>query len=95
MIPDSIKYIGDKAFSHCEKLKELKLPGTLETIGKEAFPACRKIKAFDLPDSVKEIDAYLEDRLRVFIYYSDLISSFNCNAINENAMELLNALKKA
>ena len=32
--------------------------------------------------------AYLEDRLRAFIYYSDLISSFNCNAINENAVEL-------
>ena len=29
--------------------------------------------------------AFLEDRLRSFIYYSDLIDSFNSNKINENA----------
>ena len=29
--------------------------------------------------------AFLEDRLRSFIYYSDLIDSFNSNRINENA----------
>lgn len=33
--------------------------------------------------------AFLEDRLRSFIYYSDLLDSFNSNKINENA-EIIN-----
>ena len=32
--------------------------------------------------------AFLEDRLRAFIYYSNLINSFNSNSINENAEAL-------
>lgn len=32
--------------------------------------------------------AFLEDRLRSFIYYSDRIDNFNSNKINENAEEI-------
>ena len=36
--------------------------------------------------------AFIEDRLRSFIYYSDLIDSINSNKVNENAEQLMGAV---
>ena len=37
VIPDSVEYIGEKAFGHCLKMKYVVVPDSVEYIGENAF----------------------------------------------------------
>ncbi len=50
-IPDSVMNIGYRAFSHCEKLKEVSLGNNLKYIEMEAFSECRSLTSITIPDS--------------------------------------------
>lgn len=59
-IPESIAElpvteIGDFAFSFCDTLTSVKLPGTITTIGEGAFLYCTELTSFTIPDSVTVI----------------------------------------
>ena len=56
-IPETVKYIGEKAFFDCE-LTELVLPSGLETIGKDAFGLNYSLKELTIGPSIKEIGDY-------------------------------------
>ncbi|ELP86676.1 hypothetical protein EIN_289480 [Entamoeba invadens IP1] len=51
-LPDTIRYIGNNAFSSCGNLKEMVLPETLKVIPNECFYFC-KLTKIDLPKSLQ------------------------------------------
>ncbi|MFP4698375.1 MAG: leucine-rich repeat domain-containing protein [Eubacteriales bacterium] len=55
VLPESIKSIGNYAFTECEGLKKINLPKNLNKIGEHAFEECVKLKEIDLPKELKEI----------------------------------------
>ena len=67
-IPDSIREIGDYAFSSCKGLTSVTLPNELKEIGEGAFSFCRKIKSINLPNTINRI------RRSTFEYCSSLTS---------------------
>ena len=55
VIPESVTYIGVRAFSGCSLLENIELPSGLKTIGDAAFNRCSSLVSIDIPDSVKTI----------------------------------------
>jgi len=55
VVPDSVLYICDFAFSGCKKLKSVTLGKSLIKIGNAVFSDCRSLTGIVLPDSVTEI----------------------------------------
>ncbi len=54
-IKKGTKTIADYAFSYCEDLKSIKIPGSVISIGRYAFNHCTDIKSVKIPDGVKSI----------------------------------------
>jgi len=54
-LPDTVTFIGDRAFSRCTNLATLKLGNGLTTIGENAFYYCGSITNLTIPDSVTSI----------------------------------------
>ena len=57
-LPESLKEIGDSAFSNCTGLEEICLPEGLEKICNHAFSGCTNLKWLDIPNSVTDIESY-------------------------------------
>ncbi|MBO4867304.1 MAG: leucine-rich repeat domain-containing protein [Ruminococcus sp.] len=53
--PQSLKKIGDSAFSDCTALKSIIIPNSVEEIETCAFMKCTYLKKVTLPDSIEEI----------------------------------------
>ena len=49
IIPESVKCIGEGAFSGCANIKELSVPNSIEYIGYGAFAGCTNIEKISLP----------------------------------------------
>ncbi len=54
-LPDTVKSIGECAFSGCWNLCEVNIPDGVVEIGRLAFGGCRKVTELKLPDSVRKI----------------------------------------
>lgn len=67
-LPETIKVIGENAFSHCLSLREINIPEGTETIGERAFTFCTRLEEIVLPDSVKSIGG------SAFSYCKSLVS---------------------
>ncbi|MCZ2781740.1 leucine-rich repeat domain-containing protein, partial [Metamycoplasma hominis] len=74
-IPDSVKEIGEGAFSGCRNLKEVILNEGLEKIRAGAF-LNTKIESITIPDSVKEIGS--------LAFNFSKISHISINSNNKN-----------
>ena len=48
-LPDTLKYIGEEAFSACTKLTELTISSNVVEIGRLAFFMCTKLEKVDIP----------------------------------------------
>ena len=57
-MPNSVKSIGESAFSNCERLTTVNLSNCLESIGLSAFYWCGKLKNIVLPESFSKFDTY-------------------------------------
>ena len=55
VIPDTVTYIGDNAFSNCSSLIGIKISDSVTSIGESAFSNCSSLKEVIIPDSVKSI----------------------------------------
>jgi len=55
IIPDSVRVIGDFAFSGCTRLKVVTLP-RVERVGEEAFALCIELEEVYLPDTLTFVD---------------------------------------
>ena len=54
-LPDSLREIGDSAFSYCKSLTSVSLPAGVESIGMSAFSGCEQLTALTLGDSLQRI----------------------------------------
>ena len=54
-IPDSVKEIGECAFSKCDSLESVIIPVGITMIRRETFRHCSSLTSVSIPDSVKEI----------------------------------------
>lgn len=54
-IPDSVKYIGDYAFSGCGALKRIALPAELKEIRENTFRWCKELEQIVFPRSLEMI----------------------------------------
>lgn len=59
VIPDSIKRIGNSAFSGCNSLTSVSIPNSVLAIDNYAFFGCTSLVAITLPDSVRSLGAYV------------------------------------
>ena len=61
-IPDSVKSIGNFAFSNCPLLESIEIPRSVEDIGYDAFVACDGLEKIVFKDKtikeVKQMDNY-------------------------------------
>ena len=59
-IPDSIKTIGERAFSECSNIKKIEISSNsnLETIGIAAFYKCKNLESIVIPPKVTTINNY-------------------------------------
>ncbi len=53
IIPDSVKEIGDYAFTDCDSIKTLVMHDNIISIGEDAFSSCDNIRSVELPKSLK------------------------------------------
>ena len=56
VIPESVKAIGDEAFSECETLTSLILPEGVSSIGHSAFFYCYNLASINLPQGITSIE---------------------------------------
>ena len=55
VIPSSVTWIGDWAFSGCDSLSEIVIPSSVTSIGHHAFYGCHSLSAIVIPSSVTSI----------------------------------------
>ena len=57
-IPNTVKVIGEYAFSDCDGLTGLRIPSSVKVIHRMAFRDCDGLTSLEIPSSVKLIDEY-------------------------------------
>ena len=58
VIPNTITYIGEFVFSHCDNLMSVTIPSSVTAIGEYAFYDCSKLTSVTIADNVKTIGAW-------------------------------------
>ena len=58
-LPDTVKTIGQSAFSGCSALAALEIPDSVESIGQSAFFGCSSLAEFDYPMNWKTAGMYI------------------------------------
>ena len=58
-MPDSLKYIGDRAFRGNTSLEEMNISDSVKYIGEETFSYCSSLTNVTLPDSIDAIGDYM------------------------------------
>jgi hypothetical protein len=66
MIPDSVVFIGDRAFASCWGLMSIEIPASVVSIGEEAFHSCWILTNITIADSVVSIG---KDAFYNTVYY--------------------------
>ena len=56
-LPGTLKYIDDKAFYRCLRLRDVDFPEGLEGIGVGAFEDCYSLRRVSIPGSVKTVES--------------------------------------
>lgn len=56
VVPDGVKTIADKAFSHCKRLQSIVVSEGVRAFKAFAFQLCESLKTIDVPESVTTIE---------------------------------------
>ena len=67
IIPNSVRRIGNSAFSRCSSLSSVVIPDSVTSIGSFAFTGCSSLTSVTIPNSVTSIGEYA---FRGYNYYS-------------------------
>lgn len=54
-LPDTLKFIGEDAFSSCSALTELTIPGTVKTLDNGSFDGCTRLEKVVLEDGIERL----------------------------------------
>ncbi len=60
-LPDTIEYIGEKAFKNCSSLEKINLPDSIKTIGNDALFGCDSLK-YEVVNGANYINNWLISR---------------------------------
>jgi hypothetical protein len=71
IIPDSVTYIGEWAFSGCNSLTSIIIPASVTHIGECAFSNGRSLTSVIIPDSVTHIGEWAFDDDIIFTVHPD------------------------
>ena len=89
-IPDSVRYIGSRAFTGCDKLQKVEIRGnSLQRIEDSAFTGCENLRYIKIPDSCEHIDgiAFVSNKGRMLYLpdyaYIPYAALDGCNAIQK------------
>lgn len=55
-LPNTLKEIGNYAFSNCISLRSINIPNSVTNIGEAAFVNCKSLKEITIPGSIKRIN---------------------------------------
>lgn len=55
VIPDTVKSIGEEAFSFLFKLKKISIPRSVTKVGKRAFADCQSLKSITIHSTLKKL----------------------------------------
>ncbi len=61
-LPDTITYIGSRAFAECAYLESISIPPSVITIRESAFEGCKSLRSASLPGSICEVAPSLFSR---------------------------------
>ena len=62
ILPQTVKTIGESAFTNCSRLQSINIPESVTSIGASALAGCKKLKQLVLPSSLKELPEQLCDQ---------------------------------
>ena len=90
-IPNSVKTIGNWAFSGCGNLRTVTLPASVTEIGEGVFEVCTKLTSVRIPASVKTIQkwAFAECEALTDVYYDGSEADWKKIVIYEDGNEPL------
>ena len=58
-LPDSLQSIGNYAFSHCNNVRQIKIPSGVTSIPTQCFEYCYNLTNIEFHDNVKQLGTYL------------------------------------
>lgn len=77
-IPNSVEYIGERAFDECKYLTSVTIPNSVKHIGEGAFAGCEGLTTVYIPDGVTKIDnAFYECSNLTFVRIPNSVISMN------------------
>ena len=62
VLPDSVEWVGDSAFTGCDKLRFVYFVTGLKSTGKLTFNYCNSIKEIELPDGITKLNGLIATR---------------------------------
>lgn len=71
VLPETVDFIEERAFSYCQNLRNVKMPKTMKRIERDAFSYCEKLESIQIPEGI--------DTLPWDIFWG-------CNALTELVM---------
>jgi len=74
-VPNSVKYIGNEAFSRCSMLKSVTTGTGLEIIGEDAFSYCSELEKVTIGRGIKSIEAYAFHECPKLVYITCLATT--------------------
>jgi len=93
IIPDSVTFIGNNAFSNCAKLERVVLGSGLATISERVFVNCKALIEITIPKSVTEIKqaAFQSCTALVTVHYEGTEADWTAVTIGKNNEPIKNA----
>lgn len=90
-LPDSLEYIGERAFWCCDNLEKIIIPDSVNVINKEAFSECTNLKEIVFPNNLTFIDERAFYKCKSL---KELSFPNSLKRIGSSAFEYCNALEK-